>query len=56
MKFNRRQVNKVAHAIAGETTLSTSPIVYFYIPHYINDLNLICNKIILMLKDDTLDS
>jgi len=31
MEIVRRQANEVAHALAGETTLLASPVVYFNI-------------------------
>jgi len=44
VEFTRRQANEVAHALAGEATLSASPIIYFNPPHCIN--NIIFNEMI----------
>jgi len=44
VEFTRRQTNEVAHALAGEATLSTSPIIYFNAPHCIN--NIIFNEML----------
>lgn len=34
VQFNRRQTNKVVHALSSQTTLSTSPNIYFEIPYW----------------------
>ena len=36
--FTTRQVNVVAHALAGEAILSASPAIYFNTPHCINNV------------------
>jgi len=33
-----RQSNAVVHALTGEAVLSTSPNIYFHIPHCITDI------------------
>jgi len=37
-EFTRRQANEVAHALAGEATLSASPIIYCNPMYCINNI------------------
>jgi len=38
VEFVKRQVNEVAHVLAGEATLLASPAIYFLIPECIEYL------------------
>lgn len=38
VEFNRQQSDGVVHTLTGEVVLLVSPIIYFDIPHYINDI------------------